>query len=386
MISIGLVLVFLVQAQSSLAPSGHFGATGRELIQLVSEHFYDREHGEVWRRANADYWSGSGAPDGDAFVQRTRAALAKLNASHTAYFTPDDLEYWGLLSIFSAPLNVAGVSYESIGIDIDADGFLRVVFAGGPAASAGLQRGDKILLADGLPFHPIRSFRGKAEREVVLAVQRAKGAQPVELGAVPHLVDPRAEWLQHQKQGARLITRNNRDVLYVPMFSCAGPEFEELLRIQIAEHSDADALIIDMRNGWGGCSLNFVSLFDPRVPEMAQIDRRGKRRDIVSVWKKPLILLINERSKSSKELVAYAVKKHQIGTLVGMPTPGAVLGGRCFLLSDRSLLYLAVLDILVDGRRLEGIGVKPDVEVEDHLPFANGADPQLEKALDLASK
>jgi hypothetical protein len=39
---------------------------------------------------------------------------------------------------------------------------------------------------------------------------------------------------------------------------------------------------------------------------------------------------------------------------VGERTAGAVLAGRCFLLSDRSLLYLAVAGIRGDGERLEG--------------------------------
>ena len=62
------------------------------------------------------------------------------------------------------------------------------------------------------------------------------------------------------------------------------------------------------------------------------------------------------------------------------------MSGSCFLLSDRSLLYLAVADSSVDGERLEGVGVAPDVEVEDALPYAGGADPQMEKALEMAVK
>ncbi len=372
------ILILLLQTQPL------FESRGSELIQCVREHFYDVQRGAAWSRAHDGYWKA--ARSEEDFVRKTRAALADLNASHTAYYTSDDVEYWGLLCIFSSPLKAGEVTYESIGIDVDSNHFIRVVFAASPAADAGLKRGDKILQADGLPFHPIRSFRGKADQDVVLTVLRREGAGPMELRVKPRRVDPRAEWLEHQKQGASLITRNGRRVYYVPMFSCAGPQFEELLRAQIAENHDADALIVDLRNGWGGCSLNFVSLFDPRVPEMSHIDREGKRRDIASAWKKPLILLINERSRSSKEVVAHSVKEHRIGTLVGAPTPGAVLGGRCFMLSDRSLLYLAVLDILVNGQRLEGVGVEPDVVVEDEPHFANGADPQLEKALDLASK
>ncbi|PYR96650.1 MAG: hypothetical protein DMG15_18480 [Acidobacteria bacterium] len=62
------------------------------------------------------------------------------------------------------------------------------------------------------------------------------------------------------------------------------------------------------------------------------------------------------------------------------------MGGRCFLLPDKSLLYVAELDVTVDGQRLEGVGVLPDVGVADALSFADGFDPQLEKAIEMASQ
>jgi carboxyl-terminal processing protease len=70
---------------------------------------------------------------------------------------------------------------------------------------------------------------------------------------------------------------------------------------------------------------------------------------------------------------------------VGERTAGAVVGGRLFKLADDAIMYLAVSDVRVDGARLEGVGVEPDVAVADDLPFADGRDPQLEKAVDLAA-
>ena len=96
-----------------------------------------------------------------------------------------------------------------------------------------------------------------------------------------------------------------------------------------------------------------------------------------------MVLLVDQGSRIGKEVLAYGFKKFGIGKVVGTTTAGAVVGGRPFLLSDGSLLYLAVQDVLVDGDRLEGVGVTPDVEVEFSIPYANGADPQLEKALDI---
>ena len=44
---------------------------------------------------------------------------------------------------------------------------------------------------------------------------------------------------------------------------------------------------------------------------------------------------------------------------------------------------MAVLDLRVDGIRLEGRGVEPDVEVPFSLPHAGGRDPQRERALEV---
>jgi carboxyl-terminal processing protease len=50
-------------------------------------------------------------------------------------------------------------------------------------------------------------------------------------------------------------------------------------------------------------------------------------------------------------------------------------------MQDGSLLYLAVADVLVDGERLEGKGVTPDISVSFPLAYAQGADPQKAQAI-----
>jgi carboxyl-terminal processing protease len=94
-------------------------------------------------------------------------------------------------------------------------------------------------------------------------------------------------------------------------------------------------------------------------------------------------MLVNKGSRSGKEILAYGFKKYGIGKVVGTKTAGAVVGGSPFLLEDGNLLYLAVVDVLVDGERLEGKGVIPDIEVPSPLEYAQGKDPQLEKAVEV---
>lgn len=358
---------------------------GQEIVKVVRENFYDAKAGAAWAAAHDHYAATATGPD--EFVRKTREALAELKASHTGYYTPADPRYYGLLSIFHETLKVAATAIESIGADFDDAGFTRVVFPGGPAEKSGLRRGDKVLAADGRPFRPVLSFKGKAGRPVVLKVERSAGSVPREIRVLPRRIDPSREWLEAQENGSRLIEHGGTSIAYVPLYSCAGEQYREALQDAIGgKLRDARALVLDFRDGWGGCNPDFVNAFNDAVPTLTTISRDGKQQRFDPQWRKPLYILINEGTRSGKEVVTYALKGKHRATLAGTRTAGALLGGRCFLLSDRTLLYLAVSDFLVDGKRLEGIGVSPDVEVPDSLPYAAGADPQLDKAIDLAAK
>jgi carboxyl-terminal processing protease len=369
--------------KSGSSRSTHWAAKGLEIVRLVRANFYDRQVAEAWAAKNAAY---AAAADSELkFSALTKRVLADLRASHTGFYTGREPEYYSLLGIYGRSLHAGDGEFVSGGMDVTPDHFVRVVFAGSPAARAGIRRGDKIVTASGREFDPIASFQGRAGVPVDLAVQREPGKPPIRILLSPRRIKPRLEWMEAQKKGARLITRYGKTIAYVPMFSCVGDEYADALKEQLnTELRDAEALILDFRNGWGGCSPDFVNLFNQTPAILTFTAPDGKMRRMDMQWRKPLYLLINGGSRSGKEAVAYSIKKHRLGTLVGTTTARAVVAGRCFLLSDRSLLLLAVEDVRVDGERLEGRGVEPDVLVPDSLQYAGGADPQLEKAIDLA--
>jgi carboxyl-terminal processing protease len=386
------LLTFAVLLGPPAAGAEDYPALGREVVRLVRDHFLDAERARGWaERARGwaernEHYAGA-ARDGAGFATLTNAALGQLGTSHTRYYRRGSAEYWALRAIFAGSLGGAPVEYASIGADVDERRFVRRVFAGGPAAQAGLLRGDRIVALDGEPYDPIDPFEGRADSPVVLAVERFAGRPPLELTVVPRRVRPLDEWLAAQREGSRILSRDGVGVAYLPLLWCVGDEVEELLRQQIAvEFRDAAALVLDLRDGWGGCNPEFLNHFNTAPPVLTLVDREGNQRTFDPQWRKPLYVLINGGSRSGKEVVAHAVRRQRRGTLVGQPTAGFVVGGRPFLLSDDSLLYLAVLDTLVDGERLEGVGVLPDVDVPDRLDYAAGADPQLERAVELASR
>ncbi len=381
-----LLLPLLIAASRAPArPAVDYPALGRELVELVRTEFYDPEKAAAWAGEHADY--AAGISEREAFARATRTALARLEASHTEYYTPDDVGYYGLLAIFEPGLE-RPPEYESAGLAARKlhDGwFVERVFPGGPAAAAGARRGDRLLFVEGEPFDPLLSWRGRDGREVTLEIERRPDERR-QLKVVPRRVHPREEWLAAQRASTRIIEHQDRRIAVTALWSCAGLEHQEALAEAIAgELAEADALVVDLRGGWGGCSATFLDLFNPYTPVLESIAPGGERTVWAPSWRKPLVVLIDEGSRSGKEMVARAIQRHGVGTLVGGRTAGAVLAGRPFVLSDGSLLYLAVRDVRVDGERLEGVGVEPDIEVGAELRWAAGEDPQMERALEVAS-
>ena len=90
--------------------------------------------------------------------------------------------------------------------------------------------------------------------------------------------------------------------------------------------------------------------------------------------------MINGGSRSGKELLAYYFKKTGRGLLVGKRTAGFVSGGSWKRISRDSILYYCENMLFIDGKRLEGVGVEPDIEVPFDLRFATGKDLQLQRA------
>ena len=73
--------------------------------------------------------------------------------------------------------------------------------------------------------------------------------------------------------------------------------------------------------------------------------------------------------------------------MIGTPTAGAGTSGLAFAMPGDLLLYVAASRAEFEGGlRLEGVGVKPDHRVERPLPYAAGADPVLDAAVEILVK
>jgi carboxyl-terminal processing protease len=389
--------------QSDEAPTGSNQADFDQVWELVRDRFYDSHlNGLDWQEQRARF-----RPDAASARSREDAAvvinamLAKLGASHTHFYTPEDPAYYQLADIFVGALEHRGldrvfprgdVSYPGVGVFTAADDqgrtFVTGVIEGAPAHAAGVLLGDEIVSADGSPFRPVGSFHGKVGSPVSLEMRRASGAAPIAIAVSPADLHPNEMFLRGLKASARVIVADKARIGYVHVWSYASHRMQSALEDLISDGplKDADALVWDLRGGWGGAQPEYLDLFNPRAPTMQIKGRNGETGFVDVKWRKPVAALINEGTRSGKEVLAYGFKEYRLGELIGHRTEGAVLAATAFLIGDDGLLLLAVEDVLVDGQRLEGVGVTPTIEVPFDSRYAAGSDPQLDRAVQVLAR
>jgi len=374
-------------------------ATFEEVWRTVRDRFYDTHlHGLDWSAVRERYMpEATWANSEEALASVVNSMLSELHAWHTRYYTPREPEYYELSSIFAGALSRRGlerafpggrISYPSIGVlsrlDMQGRSIIAGVIEGTPAQQAGLLAGDEIVLADGAPFQPVQSFRGKVNKEVVLGLRRV-GAF-MQISVTPVDIEPNKMFLDGLKASARIIRANGRSIGYVHVWCYAGSAYQRTLEHLLSESplNDADSLIWDLRDGWGGAIPEYLDLFNTRAPTIQVTDRNGASEFENVKWRKPVAMVVNGGTRSGKEILAYGFKKYRLGEVVGSRTEGAVLAATAFLIGG-GLLLLAVEDVRVDGERLEGVGVAPTIEVQADPASVGLGDPQLNRAVAVLS-
>ena len=393
-----LVLVCaILSGSSAAAPLGNqrsYPELFDEIVGIVEDNFYDparieRDFPEIEETYRAKLKQVSTR---EAFSVLINEMLRGLNASHTYYLTPDDYEYYHLGALFSkmpaihALFDGEEVLYPTVGIitrSIEGRTYVVSVLAGSAAEEAGLLKGDEIVSAGGRPYAPIASLRSSIGEEVAFEIRRSEGAQTSTIGVKPVLLNPKHEMLEAEKASMRTIVHDGKRIGYIHVYSYAGEEYHQALigAITWGDLKDADALIIDLRYGFGGAWPYYLNIFNPRIPIMKTIDRNGGETIMDSQWRKPAVYLVNGFTRSGKELLAFGAKRYGLATVIGERTAGHVLGGRLFPLSNGDAVFLAVQQYRIDGVDLEGTGVRPDIEVPFDVRYCAGSDPQLDRAL-----
>jgi tricorn protease len=256
-----------------------------------------------------------------------------------------------------------------------------------------LDVGDVVLAINGQPLSgqvtPAERLVNQAGVEVVLTIRGADDAPP-RMVTVKALGDERParyrDWVEANRSRVHEATSGRVGYIHVPDMGADG--YAEFHRAYLVEF-DRDALIIDVRvNGGGHVSgLLLEKLARKRVgydfPRWAAPKPYPDESPAG-----PMVCLTNELAGSDGDIFSHTFKMLKLGPLVGKRTWGGVIGiWPRHGLVDGTVTTQPEFSFYFDdvGWRVENYGTDPDIEV-DNAPhdYARGADPQLDKAIEVA--
>lgn len=292
--------------------------------------------------------------------------LSRIPASHLSLYSQHTLDE--LLAELSGEDRVRfGVTL----VELEGLYFAVTILEGGPAAEAGLLRGDRVLAIDGvpvgrsqrldwrtddafLPDPPTHRVMVAGEPRVRLSVERSPDdRREIEIEAGPY-----SAW-KAARASVRVETIEEQRVGYVHFWYIFHAGMAEMLQgLFEGELADCSALVVDLR-GRGGNAVT--------AQKLIRTLKRG--------WDRPIIALIDHGTRSAKEVIAFELKRQDIAILLGEKTPGAVIPATFQRVGGGAVLMYPSFTLGQYTDHIEHIGVSPDILVEDVLPYAAGADP-----------
>jgi tricorn protease len=152
------------------------------------------------------------------------------------------------------------------------------------------------------------------------------------------------------------------------------------------EEMDKEGLIIDIRYNGGGSIHDELLNILRRTAYAYSIERGGQKAySSLFKWNKPTVLLINDFCYSDAEIFPAGFKELGLGTVIGVPTYGAVIGTVDIQLHDGTYFRVPGTGwYLLTGENLENTPVEPDIFVQNP-PEDDGSssDHQLTRAIEV---
>jgi carboxyl-terminal processing protease len=306
------------------------------------------------------------APDEQDLTEAAiEGMIASLNDPYTEYLPPQALEDFR---------NAINQTYIGVGIRLgvtEAGYFVEEIFPGSSANDRNVRTGDRIVAVEG------RSIDGWELEQVTGAIRGPEGSEvslTLERGTERFTVSLVRKEVTIPAVEAKPIDAKTGYLRLTTFPADAGVQvFNALKKF---EASGIDRIVLDLRDNPGGYlqgAQQVASLFLDSGVLIHTRDRDGKDEPIrvfnSDVPDRKLVVLVNGGSASASELLAGAFQDHEAATIVGERTFGKGSVQSVVNLDSGGALKVTIQEYFTPkGRRVNGVGIAPDIEVAGRIP------------------
>lgn len=353
-----------------------------QVWRLIYDNYYDRNfRGVDWReQRNAFRPRAESAENTEEFYRVLRQMISKLGDAHTRIYSPDD----GF-----DRYRPAGLSVGLIVRRIEGKPVVTWVEPGSEAARQGIRQGFVVAEVDGESvensLQRLKAEIGESSTSVAAELQSYDRLfyGPRDTSVKASFVD--GEGKRKSVELVRRYTEFQRRVIsrqlsykvgYIELTGF-GPEIERDFDQAMQQMQGTQGLILDLRNNGGGFVTTvsqIASYFFQEETDLGEFitrfgrSTRRRTQKLRNAYREPLVVLVSSRSASGSEIFAAAMQERKRALVIGSnpATCGCLLGvSRTIKLFDGGKLNISDTDYRSSfGRRIEGIGVKPDKRVE----------------------
>ncbi len=320
---------------------------------------------DVFERVRAEYVDP--VTDRDLIENSLNGMLTGLDP-HSNYMNPE--------SFRDMQVQTRG-EFGGLGIEVtDDNGLIKVVspIDDTPASRAGIKPGDLILMLDGKSVQGIAlndavdRMRGPPNSKITLTIKREGIEKPIEVSLMREVIK------------IQVIKAHLEDDVGYIRISSFNEQTDSGLR-KAYEKLKADsggrmrALVIDLRNNPGGLLDQAVAVSDDFIKDGEIVSTRARHPEDSQRWNAkdgdmtggmPMVVLINGGSASASEIVAGALQDHRRAILLGTRSFGKGSVQTVIPLAGNGAIRLTTARYYTpSGRSIQGLGINPDVTVNE---------------------
>lgn len=379
----GMTGMLGVTSGSSVMDNGETVTISKDLYEKYQQFDKLLEMQEI-----ADTYFFEEFDENDLIDGAAMGLLSGLGDPYTFYYTPEEYaEMWE-----DDEGEYAGVGILISGNYLTGICTISRVFDNGPAREAGVHKGDVLYKVEDLYVtattlnDAVDIMRGTPGTDVNVTFLRD--------GEEITFTLTRAQISVNRVESGMLADGVGYIALYEFAGDCAA-KFEESLNSLVQQ--GARGIIIDLRDNPGGWVEDAKSIGDLFLDAgtLCYLEYRDGTREYYKTTDGKtdveLVILVNENSASSSEILTGALKDRTDATVVGVQSYGkGIVQSVLPISSDGSGMQLTIAQYYTpNGNKVHKIGITPDVEI--HLPegdngmyeFGDLADVQLAKALEI---